>query len=131
MSYVFDAEPLLAYFLGEDGAMKAAELLHQVSQGRITASASVINIAEVYYALKRLDEDAPEVAVQRLRAYGLHFTPVTDGDIWREAAMIKASHRLSLGDAFAAATAKVDDAILVAGSDPELENLGLNLFRIR
>ncbi len=131
MSYVFDAEPLLAYFLGEEGAMKVAKLLHQVSQGHAEASASIVNITEVYYALLRLDEGAPEVAIQRLRAYGLNFIPVTDGAIGKEAARIKASHRLSLGDSFAAATAKIEGATLVAGSDPELEGLGVELFRIR
>jgi predicted nucleic acid-binding protein len=131
MSYVFDAEPLLAYFLGENGAFKVAELLHQVSRGDIKASISLVNLTEFYYALYRLDEKAPEVAVQRLRAYGMGFVPVDEGDIWRVAAEIKATHRLSLGDAFAASTAKVSGAILVAGSDPELEDLGIELLRIR
>jgi predicted nucleic acid-binding protein len=57
--------------------------------------------------------------------------PVLDDELWRVAADIKAGHRLSLADSFAAATAKIKGAKLVTGRDEEYKSVGVPLIKLR
>jgi predicted nucleic acid-binding protein len=57
--------------------------------------------------------------------------PVSDGKLWKEAGKIKGEHAVSLADAFAVATAKVEKAKLVTGRDEEFNRLRVELIRIR
>ena len=54
---------------------------------------------------------------RNLRSFGLKIIPVKDNALWKEAAMLKANHSLSLADAFAAATAKTLGSTLVTGAE--------------
>jgi predicted nucleic acid-binding protein len=79
---------------------------------------SWVNVGEVFYVLRRIygDEDAAG-AVRDMRRE-IH-CELPDENRVLEAARIKAEHRLSYADAFAAATAVAHDAELWTG-DPEL-----------
>jgi predicted nucleic acid-binding protein len=79
---------------------------------------SWINLGEVFSVLQRLfGDDAAASAVRDMRREIDCELP--DDSLILEAARIKADHRLSYADAFAAATAVAHDAELWTG-DPEL-----------
>jgi predicted nucleic acid-binding protein len=94
---------------------------------------NVFNLCELYYILYRSSSSMAVEKEENLRGYGLRIVSVEDGDgIWREAAKIKATHTLSLADAFAAATAKAKNATLIVGRDAEFADIeGVKLERVR
>jgi predicted nucleic acid-binding protein len=128
----FDTEPILALFFDESGARFVAGLLQKIQNNDAEGYINILNLTEVYYALARLDPKAAEEKVKLLRVFGLKVVYVDeDGGLWREAALIKNKHMLSLGDAFAVATAQALKSKLVVGNDKQLKNLDIPLLRIR
>jgi PIN domain nuclease of toxin-antitoxin system len=128
----FDTEPVLALFLNETGARFVAGLLEKTQKNDIEGYISIVNLTEVYYAIARRDHKAADEKIKRLWQFGLKVVPIDeDSDLWREAALIKNRYLLSLGDAFAIATAKATKSKLVVGSDKQLDNLDIPLIRIR
>lgn len=138
MSIVLDTQAMLILYLEEKGAERVAELLTQVLEGKIKGYMSVVNLAELYYILARKSSKIAEEKERNLRRFGVKIVSVEgnvgsgseDSDnntnsvvatsvLWKEAALLKAGHSLSLADAFAAATAKILSSKLVTGSDPE------------
>ena len=127
----FDSEPLLAFFLGEPGAETVRDYLSKIQNKEAQGFINVINLAEVYYILYRLNPMLADENCRALSTLGLTVLPVEDDDLWRNAAKIKAQHPMSLADAFAVATAKTYKAKLVVGSDREFNGANINLLRIR
>lgn len=123
MSLVFDSEPLIAYFIGEPAAAKVVELLNRIYNGDLKAFINIINLSEIYYILHRIDPGMVDEKMEFLRSIGIQITPVEDDDIWKTAAMIKSQHKMSLADAYAAATALATDSTLVIGRDREFNGL--------
>ncbi len=131
MRKVIDTEAILAFYLDESGADKIEELLRRSLAGSLECFLNVVNLSELYYILARRSKKVADEKEKNLRSYGVKIVPVDDDSLWREAARIKASHSLSLGDAFAAATAKVLRADLVIGFDKEFRGIGLKIEKIR
>ncbi len=131
MKKVIDTEAILAFYLDEPGADRMEELLRKSLEGSLECFLNIINLSEFYYILARRSRKVAEEKEKNLRSYGVKIVPVDDDSIWKEAARIKASHSLSLGDAFAAATAKVLKADFVAGFDKEFRGTGLKVEKIR
>lgn len=122
--YVFDTQALLIFYLEEEGAERVVSMLQDVLDGKVSAYINIINLAELYYILSRKSEQLAEEKEQNLRAYGLKVVAVKDDALlWKEAARLKASHSVSLADAFAAATAKTKNATLVIGKDSEFDKI--------
>lgn len=124
MNVVFDTQALLIFYLGERGAERMEDLLSQVLDGKISGYINVVNLAEFYYMLGRKNKKIAAEKEKSIKSFGVKVVPVTDGELWKEAAMLKMGHPLSLADAFAAATAKTLKSKLVTGSDPEFSNIG-------
>jgi len=131
MKKVLDTEAILAFYLDEPGADRMEELLRKSLEGSLECFLNIINLSEFYYILARRSRKVAAEKEKNLRSYAVKIVPVEDDSIWREAARIKALHSLSLGDAFAAATAKVLKADLVAGFDKEFRGIGLKIEKIR
>jgi uncharacterized protein len=132
MSVVLDTQVLLILYMGEKGADRVSNLLVQILEGKIKGYMNVVNLAELYYILARKSRKVADEKERNLRSFGIKIVPVQDGDdLWKEAAILKASHALSIADAFAAATAKTLRSRLVTGSDPEFEEIhGVQIERI-
>jgi predicted nucleic acid-binding protein len=132
MSVVLDTQVLLILYMGEKGADRVSNLLVQILEGKIKGYMNVVNLAELYYILARKSRKVADEKERNLRSFGIKIVPVQDGDdLWKEAAILKASHALSIADAFAAATAKTLRSRLVTGSDPEFEEIhGIQIERI-
>lgn len=122
MTLVFDAEPLLARFLGEPGWQSFVRLLDRVAGGQERAYISRVNLAEVRYKLDRRRPGFARGALASLAFDGVE--PYPCEPVWEAAASLKARHpALSLGDAFAAATARHVQGDLVVAADKELRRV--------
>jgi ribonuclease VapC len=124
VSIVLDTQALLILYMGEEGAENVAGLLKQVLDRKIKGYMNVVNLAELYYVLSRKSKKVAEEKERNIRSFGVKIVPVKDNALWKEAAMLKANHSLSLADAFAAATAKNLKSKLVTGTDPEFDRIG-------
>lgn len=127
---VFDAEPLIAYLYDEPGAERVEELLVEVYDGVTEAAISEVTAAEIAYKVAWLRADGrpgdEDLALGRRQVRnfvdeGVQLVPPTDS--WEEAARVKASGGISLGDSFAVALAAERDALLVIGADDDFADL--------
>lgn len=131
MSIVLDTQAMLILYMGERGSERVANLLSQVLNGKTRGYMNVVNLAELYYILARKSRKVADEKEANLRGFGVRIVPTEDDGLWKEAALLKASHSLSLADAFAAATARIKKAKLVTGADPDFEGIeGIQVERI-
>jgi ribonuclease VapC len=121
-SAVLDSYALLAFLRGEPGEEKVAALLERAGERDRPLHMTEANYAEVKYMTVRKDGAArwDEIA-RELPALPIEFHPI-DRSLAGLAADIKARHKISLADAFAAALAKERKVELVTG-DPEFAPL--------
>jgi predicted nucleic acid-binding protein len=129
-NYVLDSFALLAFFRNEAGADRVEELLNNAAEDKHELYTSVVNAGEVYYISHRKDGEAKAMlAWNAMKTMPLH---VVDAnlDFALEAAKIKAGHKLSYADAFAAALTIQKRATLLTG-DNEFDALkGLKGFKV-
>jgi len=112
---VLDSFALIAYFRDEAGADKVENLLHKAAARHEPLHMTEINYAEVQYIIIRKNGlTAWEMAAASLVSLPIAFHPITR-DLADIAARLKASHRISLADAFASALAKHRKCELVTG----------------
>lgn len=120
--FLLDTSALMALRDNELGAKRVSELLLDAERGELPCFGSFMTLMEIFY---RVWKDEGESAGREAYAdclalpiQWIHESPV----LLIRAASIKATHRLSLADAWIAATALELDATLVH-KDPEFENL--------
>ena len=131
MNIVLDTQALLVLYMGEKGAKGVSDILEQVLEGKTGGYMNVVNLAELYYILARKSVKVAEEKEKNLRNYGVKIVPVEDGGLWKDAASLKARHKMSLADAFAAATARKFGATLVTGQDPDFDGIdGVRIERV-
>jgi predicted nucleic acid-binding protein len=121
-TYLLDTSAILTLRDDENGAQTVADLLYQSSNREARCLGCFMTQMEVFY---RIWKDEGEVA-GRLAYEMLHSLPVEwvheSTDLIEQAARIKATHSLSLADAWIAASAWLNDAVLVH-KDPEFSAL--------
>jgi len=122
---VFDTQALLKFYLGEKGAEEVENQLKLVLEKEVKGYLNLVNLAEFYYILCRVDNNLGREKESNLRSYGIEIVPLADdeSELWKRAAMVKAEHSLSLADAFAAATALYLNARLITGADKEFDGI--------
>jgi len=140
--YVFDTEPLIAYFYGEPGASNVTERLQAIESEAVSGAISHATATEVVYKVARLEtgdpnqtppsEDEFDVGEQDLRILR-GFGVTIENTSWSTVARIKGAGGISLGDSYAAALATEEEATLVVGADPEFGDLSgdIDLQQIR
>ena len=120
--YVLDSYAVLAYCDNEEGAVDVAELLAKAVEGNAELFFCVVNWGEMYYiSVRKSGEEKAELFRSMLAKYPVAIIPA-DMDLTLQAARLKAHHKISFADAFAAALAKVREAELVTGA-PEFKPL--------
>lgn len=121
---VLDSWALMAFFEDEPAAEAVEELLDQASRGKHKLYLASINWAEVYYStMREVSQEAAEQHAQVIANLPIEIVGMGDDlKLVRQAAIFKASYRLSLADAFAAALAHDKRAELVTG-DQEFKAL--------
>jgi predicted nucleic acid-binding protein len=121
-SPVLDSFALLAYLRDEGGAEFIQGVLEKASRRDTPVFMTEVNYAEVKYIILREDgEEAWKVVAASLGSLPIEFVPASR-TLADTAADFKASHRISLADAFAAALAKERKTELITG-DPEFKPL--------
>jgi ribonuclease VapC len=124
-NYVLDANALLRYVRGIDGAEKVRAILQQCERGLALISMSVVNLGEAYYILMRyLGEPVAAKTVSTLRQVVSFIPAGMDETI--AAARIKEKFKMGYADSFAAALALRMNATLVS-ADPVFEKLGKSI----
>ena len=112
---VLDSWALLAFFKDEPAGPAVEELIHKAGAEKIRLLLSVVNWGEVYYGMWRAGGEAAANDV----AADLSRMPIelVDADLQlaRQAAIYKATNKMSCANAFAAALAKIKNAELVTG----------------
>lgn len=119
--YVLDAWSVLALLQSEEPAASRVRELLKLAQNEADAqlSMSIINLGEVFYIIARSKGDLlAQTAVQRLQQLPITILGASPDRVF-DAARLKAKHKLSYADAFAAAAAIELTAVLLTG-DPEL-----------
>jgi ribonuclease VapC len=121
-SPVLDSFALLAYLRDEEGAEFVQGLLEKAGRRDTPLLMTEVNYAEVKYIVLRKDgSEAWKHVAASLVSLPVEFVPATRA-LADAAGDFKASHRLSLADAFAAALAKERKSELITG-DPEFKAL--------
>lgn len=119
---VFDSFAVLAYLFGEPGADPVAQILVEVAGKGKTISISSVNWDEILYRAEQQHGSA-EIASAKVfeRRMPVEILPATK-ELAELAVRYKASHKISLADAFTAALAKTKTLAVVTG-DPEFKSL--------
>jgi ribonuclease VapC len=119
---VIDSYALIAYFDNEPGADAVTALIKEARDRDEPLLMSVVNWGEVYYIVSRTaGKAAADGALEIIDTLPIDIVPA-DRPLARSAAEIKAGHKLSFADCFAAALAKSAGAELITG-DPEFKGL--------
>jgi predicted nucleic acid-binding protein len=121
-TFVLDTSACFALLENEAGADKVESCLLAASEGGVTIHVSFVTLAEVEYVItqERGATDA-SLALGKIKAWPFHCLH-SDELLCGAAAKLKAAHKISLADAFVAATAMRFDATLIH-KDPEFSAL--------
>ena len=118
---VFDAEPLIAYFCNEPGSDTVERYVDAV-EGAADGYISAINLAEVHYIVRAIDDkERADAVVDVLEESGIR--RVDTEQTWPSAADFKFRYSLALGDAFALGTAAEVDGMLLVGADDDYDDV--------
>jgi predicted nucleic acid-binding protein len=121
---ILDSWALIAFFEDEPAAEEVEKLLVKAEAGTHKLLLSVVNWGEIYYStMRKVSPKAAEQKARDIAGLAIEIVPVeTDLHLVRQAAIYKATKKLSYADAFAAALAKIRNAELVTG-DPEFKEI--------
>lgn len=118
--WLLDTSALLALRDDEAGAERVTALLRQAISGQAQVLACFMSRMEVLYRVwKDEDEKRARLADAQLQSLPLVWVVASDA-LLEQAAAIKACHALSVADAWIAAAARQEGAVLVH-KDPEFQ----------
>jgi len=115
---VLDSWALIAFFEDEPAAEQVEKLLAKADSGTHKLLLTVVNWGEVYYnTMREVSQEAAERKAKEIAGLPIEIVSVDSEnlDLIRQAAVYKATRKLSYADAFAAALAKIRHAELVTG----------------
>ena len=113
---VLDSWALIALFNEEPAADDVEKLLHAATAGRHTLLMHVINWGEIYYTtMRRGGESAAKSIATDIGQMPINIVESANFEMVRQAAIFKATKKLSYADCFAAALAKIRRAEFVTG----------------
>ena len=129
--FVLDSYALLAFFRDEPGADAVEKLLNEAAEDKHELYITSVNAGEIYYMSYKKDSSTKASQVwEAMKKFPLHFV-AADMELSFAAAKIKANHKLSYADAFAAAFTISKKATLMTG-DNEFESLvGQSGFKVK
>lgn len=121
-NFVLDTSAIITFLENEEGAATVEALLEQAEAGEINIFSSFVTFTEIYYIT--IQKKGKEFALERIDS--LETLPAkrieSNWKIGKIGGEFKAAHRISFADAWIAALAKNNNAILVH-KDPEFECL--------
>jgi predicted nucleic acid-binding protein len=122
--YCLDSNALITHFKDEPGFEQVRDLLEKADAGKIRLYMSATNLTEVLYDLMGIKTVA-EMAVlwQKIQALPLTVVHEITNNIAYEAARLKYTYRIALGDVFGLAAAKELKATFVTSDHNEMEQI--------
>lgn len=123
LKVLLDTKPLVKLFAEEEGWEKIKEILAQIETGELEAAISVVTLTEIYY--KYLQEQRPDLAKTRTDQlkYALYLKKLEiNPDIAIKAGEFKGNHSIPIADAFIAASAYYQNAIVIS-DDPHFQKI--------
>ena len=122
--FLLDTSALLTLRDDEAGADRVAEVLNLASQGKAKCFGCFMTLMEVYYRVWRDESKAAgQLAYQQCQALPMEWLSNTD-NLLVKAAEFKALYPLSIADAWIAACASEQGAVLLH-KDPEFKPLSI------
>jgi predicted nucleic acid-binding protein len=122
MKYVLDACSLIAYYNNEDGSLKVKPIIKEAVDGDSDILIHRVNLFEVYYDLSRASGEVfVKAAMKSFNDSPIRVIDTITDEAMKEAARFKLSYKISVADAFALATAKLEDATLVTADHHEFD----------
>jgi ribonuclease VapC len=119
---ILDSWALMALFHEEPAADEVEKLLSQAAAGRHNLLMSVVNWGEIYYSVMRgASAGMAEQKAREIAAMPIGIVPA-DLQQTHQAAIFKATRRMSYADCFGAALARIKNAEFVTG-DPEFKQI--------
>lgn len=128
---VVDAWALLAFLRGEgQAALAMRRYLRRARTGNLRLLLNLVNLGEVYYRIAQIRGlDSAQETLRLIRELPLDFFPVRE-KLVLEAARLKSEQRISYADAFAVATARLENGPVITG-DPEILSLPKEVVAVR
>ena len=123
LKLLLDTKPLLKLFAAEEGWEKVKEILSRIEADQLEAGISVVTLTEVHY--KYLQERRPDLALTRTGQlkHALYLEKMEiDQDVAVKAGEFKGRYRVSIADAFIAASAILEDAVIIS-DDPDFQKI--------
>ncbi|MCL2765575.1 MAG: PIN domain-containing protein [Treponema sp.] len=106
MNYVLDACALIAFLDDEEGADIIEDLLDKSAAGDVSVYMSIVNLLEVYYAeLQAKGSAIAQIVLDMVNNYSIKIVNTISEQIFKEAARLKTTFKMSLGDCIGIATA--------------------------
>jgi predicted nucleic acid-binding protein len=121
---VLDSWALIAFLEDEPAAEAMEKLLAQAVAEKHILLLSVVNWGEIYYnTMREVSQEAAEQQARAIATLPIEIVGVGDDlTIARQAAIYKATHKMSYADCFAAALARIRNCELLTG-DPEFKEV--------
>jgi ribonuclease VapC len=119
---VLDSWALIAFFEDEPAAEAVEKILEQATAEKHRLLISVVNWGEIYYnTMRKVSEAAAEQKLKEIAAMPIEIVGA-DPHLTKQAAIYKATKKMSYADCFGAALAKMRNAEFVTG-DPEFKEV--------
>jgi predicted nucleic acid-binding protein len=122
MKYVLDACALIAYYNEEEGIDKVKNALSEAISGDSDVLIHRVNLFETYYDLLRtFGEDMTSKVMDSFENAPITVIDTITDELMREAARFKIAFKISVADAFALATARLENATLITADHHEFD----------
>jgi len=122
MTYVIDACAFISYYNKEPGGEVVKNLITDAVTGDSAIMIHRINLFEVYYDLFRSGgEDMTNDAMSDMDDFPIGIIDMVSEELMKEAARFKLKYKVSVADAFALATAKLENATIVTADHHEFD----------
>jgi predicted nucleic acid-binding protein len=120
---VLDTKPLIKLFAQEEGWEAVQKVLSRVEVGDVEAAISVVTLTEIYYKYMREKRaDLAEARTNQLE-YAVYLKKLLiDEEVAVKAGDFKGKYNISVADAFIAANAYFEDAVIIS-DDPDFEKI--------
>jgi predicted nucleic acid-binding protein len=112
---VLDSWALIAFFEDEPAAETVEKILEQAAAERHKLLMSVVNWGEIYYnTMREVSQEAAEQKLKEIAAMPIEIVDA-DSELTKQAAIFKATKKMSYADCFGAALAKIRNAEFITG----------------
>lgn len=127
---VFDTTPLIAYFSDESGSNRVETYLAAI-EGAADGYLSAVNAAELHCIVRaNVGLERADTVLAVLEESGIE--RIGTDETWQRAADFKFRYSLTLGNAFALATAAAVDGTLLTGADDDFTDVSdVSITRLR